>query len=61
MPVGDDAMTPFPPDGIHGDIPGQNPDEKDAQRGVQADDPQLDQKSAGEHGNLFGNGQAQAA
>ena len=61
IPVIEELLTPFLPDGINGQVTSQDSEETDHQSRIEADNSQVNKKSPREQGQFFRNGQAQPA
>lgn len=59
--VGENPVSPFAPDGVHGEVAGQNTYENHSQGRVEANETEVEKKTAGEQGDFFRNRKAQSA
>jgi hypothetical protein len=59
--VGDNSVSPFASDGVHGEVAGQNTYKNHSQGRVKANETEVEKKTAGEQGDFFRDGKAQSA
>lgn len=58
--VGENPVSPFAPDGIHGEVAGQDPGKNDGEGRIEADEAEVGEKPSGHEGDLFRDGEAQS-